>query len=97
MEEKQERRPIKEYDISGEKSRTYTIHMLDGYVGGLHNILILDPQKLFCSPDHDFHRIFDGKKMYLVPAPGLLYHHKEIVGFVEVEWVPKDKNKPCAF
>ncbi len=95
--EKDERKPVKEYDISDEKSRTYTIHEIDGYVGGLHSILILNPEKLFCGPDHYFHRVFDGKETHLAPAPGLLYYHGKIVGYVEVKWEPKDKNDPCKF
>lgn len=94
-EEKQERQPVKEYDISGEKSRAYTIILLNQ--GVLHEIVINNPQKLFCGPDHYFHRIFDGKEMWLAPAPGLLYYHRKVVGYVEVTWVPKDRNNPCRF
>lgn len=84
---------LKVGDISGEKSRTYTI-CING-IGVLHEIFIFNPQKVYYGPNHYFHRVFDGKETILCPAPGLLYYHGEVVGFVEVSWESKDQENPC--
>lgn len=80
-------------DISGEKSRVYKIY-IDG-LGLLHEIYIEHPQTVFYGPTHCFHRVFDGVKTFLCPAPGLLYYHGDIVGFVVIEWESKDRENPC--
>lgn len=87
---------IKEYDISGELSRTYTICVIDG--GVLNTIEVNHPVKLFWAEGHAFHRVFDGRVVHLCPAPGILWGScGKIVGYVEMTWKPKDKDDPCKF
>ena len=86
---------MKEYDISDERYRHYTIYNLTGILHGIH---IDHPQLLVWEPGHQFHRIFDGSIVTLAPAPGVLKDNDgNIVGYVELVWCPKDRNKPIAF
>ena len=87
-----------EGDISGEKSRTYTIYRCGK--GVVHHICIDHPVKLFYykGGKHIFHRIFDGEIMHLTPKPGFIWGYcGEIVGYCEVTWIPKDPKNPCVF
>lgn len=90
-------KPVKEYDISKELSRTYLIYVLNGG-GPLHETFIAHPKKLFWAEGHAFHRIFDGEKMHLCPVPGVLFNtNGDIIGYVEVTWKPSEKSNPCNF
>ena len=86
---------MKEFDISKELYRHYTIHTECGVVHGVH---IDNPQSLFYESGHKFHRVWDGKIVWLAPAPGPLTDVEgKIIGWVELVWCPKDKNKPVQF
>lgn len=89
---------LKEYDISGEKFRTYIILAMGK--GVVHEIHIKNPKKLFLYKDggHAFHRIFDGETVHLAPVPGFIWGScGKITGYCEVTWVPKDSKNPCKF
>lgn len=95
MPEKKEKKMIGK-DLSDEKYRAYTV-----YVSGeglLHEIIIEKPKLLFWKPGHSFHRIYDGIKVHLAPAPGILKDNKgEVVGYVEMYWQPIKGKDPVAF
>jgi hypothetical protein len=80
-------------NIENELLRTYTIYTICGSM--LHEIIIQNPVEVYYGKDHYFHRVFNGESVTLCPAPGLLYYHGELIGFVEVSWVPRDIEKPC--
>jgi hypothetical protein len=83
-------------DISGESSRHYAVHTIEkSYAFSVH---VDHPVSLFWESGHSFHRVFDGSIVYLAPVPGPIFNKNgEIAGFVEMTWVPKDKNNPCKF
>ena len=86
---------MKEFDISKELYRHYTIYSLTGILHGIH---IDNPQSLFYEKGHQFHRVWDGKIVTLAPAPGILTDNEgKSIGWVELAWCPKDKNKPVQF
>lgn len=78
-------------DISDEKSRDYVIHAQ----GLIHVIHIDTPKKVFYGFGHTFHRVWDGHQTILAPAPGLMWHEGEIIGFCEVSWVPGNPEDVC--
>ena len=86
---------MKEYDITNEEYRHYTIYSVDGIAHGIH---ITNPVSLFYESGHQFHRVWDGSVVTLAPAPGpLLNEADKVIGWVELSWCPKDKNNPVAF
>jgi len=86
---------MKEYDISDEKNRHYTIYGSDELQ---HRIHIENPVSLFYEKGHQFHRVWNGSIVQLAPAPGpVLDDSGKMIGWVEMAWCPKDKNKPVAF
>jgi len=82
-------------DVSGEKSRQYNIYGCGE--GLIHSVHISSPKKVFFGKNHTFHRIFDGKIVQLVPAPGFIFKNDRIIGFCEVNWEPQDKKNPVQF
>lgn len=47
------------------------------------------PVKVYFGKGHSFHRVFDGRIVHLVPAPGTM-------GCI-VRWEPGDKKNPVQF
>jgi hypothetical protein len=85
---------MKEYDISGEARRTYTIKM--PMSGIIYEKTIKNPLTLFFDNGHSFHRVWDGITMWLMPAPGII-SKGGLLGVVEMSWIPNDADNPCQF
>jgi hypothetical protein len=94
---KKKKKPLKSGDLTNEKSRSYTIHLIDE--SHFHEIFIDHPVTVFYAPGHAFHRVFDGAKTILCPAPGVIKDpvSLEFIGYCEVSWEPKDKKNPCGW
>lgn len=88
---------IKLHDIQKESQREYRIQTMDGRT--VCNIVILNPVTLFCGAGHAFHRVWDGRKCYLCPVPGVVKDpvSLEIIGYCTVSWIPKDAENPVQF
>jgi len=84
---------LKVGNISKELWRTYTAYNLTGDI--IHKTFIDHPVTVFYGKDHYFHRVFNGVVTTLCLAPGLLYYHGKLVGYVEVAWENSDKENPC--
>ena len=86
---------MKEFNISKELYRHYTIYNSNK---GIHGIHINNPQTLYYHEGGKFHRVWDGSIVTLAPIPGPLINEVgEIIGWVELSWCPKDKNEPVQF
>lgn len=83
---------LKEFNLSKEQSRTYSIPVLDnGKITDIREYKIDNPIKLFTREGGTTHRVQDETgQVHCVPAPS----PKSGVTFT---WIPKDKLLPVQF
>lgn len=95
-QEKPMKEDVKPFDISGEKSRTYSYTFFG--INQCMNVTIEGVKIVWMGRGHAFHRVWDGETMHLCHAPGPIKDREgNIVGVSQITWLPLDPGNPCRF